>query len=192
MKRQLKIGLDFDGVLTDNGAQKALAAKQLYGFDIPANKFKKEILFAENRLTSEQYRALQKEIYDKAGWLERTPPPDNMLYYLDQMLAAGHRPTVVTSRTDAALELARRYLTKQGIVLEFIGMGYGNSKAPALAGFDVFIDDDEDKLAPVVGIVPNLFLFSCRYNQNAVMPDGVARINGWAHFYNRIVEISQQ
>lgn len=188
--RKLKIGLDFDGVFTFNGAQKALAAKELYGVDIPPHKFKKEILLAENLLSAGQYRTVQREIYDNPGWLERTPPPDNLDYYVSQLIKAGHTLVIVTSRTDTPLALAKKYLQDQRLFLEIIGTGYGNSKAPALEGFDVFMDDDEDKLVPVIGTVPHLFLFSCGYNQDAVLPKRVTRINGWAHFASVVRDIA--
>jgi len=36
----MKIGLDFDGVISDCGKLKSDGAKKLYGFDIPSAKFK--------------------------------------------------------------------------------------------------------------------------------------------------------
>ena len=40
----MKIGLDFDGVISDCGKLKSDSAKKLYGVDIPSAKFKKEIV----------------------------------------------------------------------------------------------------------------------------------------------------
>jgi len=94
----MKIGLDFDGVISDCGKLKSDGAKKLYGVDIPSAKFKKEIVVGENHLTAEQYRELQRIIYGtrEIGLLMK--PVDGVLRYLPRLISDGHIILVITSR----------------------------------------------------------------------------------------------
>src|SRR3989344_4748330 len=162
----MKIGLDFDGVISDCGKLKSDGAKKLYGVDIPPAKFKKEIVVGEKHLTAEQYRELQKSIYGtkELGFLMELV--DGAHYYISQLVADGHSVLVITSRGEVELKIAKEWSVLQGLKLNFVGVDYGNSKAGAAARLDLYVDDDLDKLEPLVGMVPNLFLFSWGYNQH--------------------------
>ena len=63
----MKIGLDFDGVISDCGRLKSDGAKRLYGLNISPEKFKTEIVVGQGLLTLEQYRNLLKQIYGTRG-----------------------------------------------------------------------------------------------------------------------------
>ena len=60
----MRIGLDFDGVISDCGQLKSHGAKILYGVEIPPEKFKKELIVGARILTAEQYKHLERQIYD--------------------------------------------------------------------------------------------------------------------------------
>lgn len=151
----MRIGLDFDGVISDCGKLKSDTAKKLHGLDIPPEKFKKEIVIGEGYLTADQYRYLQEIIYEtrEVGFLME--PVAGVLQYIPELLALGHALLVVTSRGEAALKVAKEWSLRQGIALEFVGAGHDASKVAACTGLDVYIDDDLDKLGPLVGIVPH-------------------------------------
>ncbi len=175
----MKIGLDFDGVISDCGKLKSDAAKKIYGLDIPPEKFKKEIVIGEGHLTAEQYRNLQKIIYGtrEVGFLME--PVVGMLESVPQLLALGHKFLIVTSRGEVELEIAKEWSVKKGLALDFIGVGYGVSKASACAGLNVYIDDDLEKLEPLVGIVPHRFLFSWGYNSHIDEGSIAKRVGSW-------------
>ena len=59
----MNLGLDFDGVITDCGQLKSASAKKLFGVNIPATMFKKELLLDRGLLTDLQYRELQSSVY---------------------------------------------------------------------------------------------------------------------------------
>ena len=105
----MKIGLDFDGVISDCGKLKSDGAKKLYGIDIPPAKFKKEIVVGEKHLTANQYRELQKIIYGtrEIGFLME--PVDDVLHYLPLLVAEGHIVLIVTSRWEVELEIAKEW-----------------------------------------------------------------------------------
>lgn len=182
----MKIGLDFDGVISDCGKLKSDGAKKLYGIDIPPEKFKKEIVVGEKHLTTEQYRELQKIIYGtrEIGFLME--PVDGVLHFLPRLVADGHTVLVVTSRGESELEIAKEWSTRQGLRLNFVGVGYGNSKASAANGLDFYVDDDLDKIEPLVGVVPRRFLFSWGYNTHVEVGGVAKRLASWEELYQII------
>jgi hypothetical protein len=106
--------------------------------------------------------------------------------FVRQLQKKGHELQIVTSREPEACDIAREWMTIQKLQLELVGVGYGNSKADATTGFDVYVDDDLDKLEPLVGIVPHLFLFSWGYNQH-VNEYGIGeRVSSWEELYRNI------
>ena len=185
----MKIGLDFDGVISDCGKLKSDIARELYGLDIPPEKFKKEIVIGEGYLTTEQYRDLQKIIYGTYKFGLRMEPVIGVLESIPRLMASGHTLLVVTSRTETELEIAKEWCAKQGLALNFIGVGYGRSKAEACVGLDVYIDDDLDKLEPLVNIVPHRFLFSWGYNSHIALGTIALPISSWKEFCKTITRL---
>ena len=112
------------------------------------------------------------------------------MHFLPQLVAEGHEILVVTSRGETELRIAKEWTRRQGLALNFVGVGYGNSKADAAQGLDVYIDDDLDKLEPLVGIVQNLFLFSWGYNEHLQEEKVAQRIVSWEEFHRVVQALS--
>lgn len=182
----MKIGLDFDGVISDCGKLKSDVTKELYGLDIPPEKFKKEIVIGEGYLTSNQYRDLQNIIYKTREFGFLMKPVAGVLESIPYLLALEHTLLIVTSRGEIELEIAKEWSFNQGLTLDFIGVGYGVSKANACKGLDIYIDDDFEKLEPLVGIVPHRFLFSWGYNSHIEVGTVANRISSWEEFCKTI------
>ena len=182
----MKIGLDFDGVITDAGDLKSYGAKLLYGIDIPPERFKKRLIVG-TEMTAEQYDRLSKTIYYDREVGMRMRPVDGMLEYLPKLLEEGYDVRIVTSRDGAAADIARAWLREQGLGVELIGNGKG-SKAIPCTGRDIFVDDDLPKLEELIGTVPNLYLFSWGYNTQEETHSGISRIESWKQIYRRIKE----
>ncbi|MBI4116110.1 hypothetical protein HY449_00015 [Candidatus Pacearchaeota archaeon] len=186
----MKIGLDFDGVVSDCGQLKSDGAKKMYGLDIPPEKFKTEIVIGEGLLTLEQYKNLQKEIYGTRRLGLLMHPVEGIKEYSEKLRSDGDELKIITSRGKLESEIAMEWMKINGLNINLVGIGGGISKADACRGLDVYIDDDLDKLEPLVGIVPNLFLFSWGYNLY-IRPEKIAkRINSWRHFYEEILKLS--
>lgn len=182
----MKIGLDFDGVITDCGQLKSDGAKKLYDIDIPSGRFKKKLVVGNNILTLQEYRRLQKIIYETREIGLFIKPVVGVLQYLPKLIEDGHSVIVITSRNGIGLEIAKEWSLERGLILEFIGVGYGNDKVAAATGLDIYVDDDFDKLEPLVGIVPHLFLFSWEYNQHIKNIDPVIRVISWKELFTNI------
>lgn len=191
----MRIALDFDGVLSDCGALKAVHAKRMFGFDIPVEQFKKELVVKElvgeekGILTLAEYKALKTEIYTNMEIGLTMKPVEGMLEFLPRLINEGHEIRVITSRHGETLEVAMAWTEKQGLSLEFTGVGCGKSKAPATVGFDLFVDDDLDKIEPLMDTVPHRFLFGWGYNEHIEEGDVAKRIESWEELYLAVQEI---
>jgi len=187
----MRIGLDFDGVISDCGQLKSDGARMLYGVEIPPEKFKKELVIDAGILTLEQYRHLQKQIYDTREIGLTMSPVDGALELVPKLQQEGHDLMVVTSRWEPGTEIAREWMKLKGLNLYLVGVASGVSKANACQGLDAYIDDDLDKLEPLVRVVPHRYLFSWRYNTHIEVPQNVAkRIESWQHFYDEILSLN--
>ncbi len=181
----MRIGLDFDGVIADASQLKSEGVKRLYGLDIPPGQCKKELVINAGLLTDEQYRQLQKAIYETREFGFLMNPVDGVLEYLPKLISQGHDIVVITSRgtNEIAIAIAQEWCASYGLELNFIGVDYRDTKANAAAGLDVYIDDDFDKLEPLVGLVPNLFLMSWDYNKHIDAGALARRVSSWKQFY---------
>jgi len=182
----MRIGLDFDGVISDCGTLKCEAALRLYGLSIPMERFKKELVVGGGLLTMEQYLALQDDIYGKWEIAQHAKPVPGVLEAVPELLRRGHEVRIITSRSGVTLEVARNWAKLHGLTLDITGVGHGVSKAEAAAGLDVFVDDDLDKLEPLVGVVPHRFLFSWPYNGHIDEGATAKRVASWAELMERV------
>ena len=181
---RMRIGLDFDGVISDCGQLKSHGAKILYGVEIPPEKFKKELIVGARILTAEQYKHLQKQIYETREIGLTMLPVDGVLKFVPKLQQEGYDLTVITSRGEPESEIAREWMRLKGLDLRLVGVGGGVSKTDACRGLDIYIDDDLDKLEPLVDFVPHRYLFSWGYNAHVQVPKSIAkRIESWQNFY---------
>ena len=183
----MKIGLDFDGVISNCAKLKSHCAKMLHGVDIPAGLFKRDLVIGNGWLTAEQFQEVGKAVYYSREFGSLLEPVDGTLSYLPKLIQDRHTVLVITSRKGIELEIAEEWLCRQGLALEFISVGgYHNSKAGAAMGFDVYVDDDLHKLQLLVGVVPNLFLFSWEHNRRFNESGVAVRVLSWEELYKKI------
>jgi len=193
----MRIALDFDGVLADCCSLKSRHAKEMFDVNISPECFKKELVVKEiagdkAELTLKQYRELQEVIYGTREVGLTIEPVPNMQGHLSKLLDEGHYLHVVTSRVGIQLEIAEEWAREKGIEIGFTGVGYGVSKAKATKGFDLYIDDDLDKLEPLVEIVPHRYLFSWGYNEHMDETDIAVRVGSWEDFYHHVRMVNEK
>jgi len=186
----MRVGIDFDGVVTDCGRLKSEGILQLYGITIAPDDIKTELVVGKGILTLEQYRHMQHSVYSTREIGLGMAPVTGALEYIQLLQREGYDITVITSRTELQASIAREWLEARNLELRMVAVGGGRSKAEACAGIDAYIDDDADKLEPLVGVVPHRFLFSWGYNRHIDMPDTVAkRVASWQEFYETLSSI---
>lgn len=135
----MRIGLDFDGVISDCGQLKSDGAKLLYGVEIPPERFKKELIVDTGILTLEQYRNLQKQIYGTREIGLTMLPVNGVLELVPKLQQEGYDLVVVTSRGESESKIAREWMKQKSLDLRLVGVGGGVSKADACRGLDVYI-----------------------------------------------------
>lgn len=185
----MRIGLDFDGVISDCGDLKCKAAKRMYGVDIPSSRFKKELVVGGGILTYEQYRQLQDTIYGTREYGMLMEPVTGVIEGIGRLRQDGHELRVITSRDGEMLDVAREWATRRGLSIEFTGVGHGASKAGAAEGLDLYVDDDLDKLEPLVGIVPHRVLFSWGYNAHIDVRNVASRVASWEELVGKVTAL---
>jgi uncharacterized HAD superfamily protein len=188
----VRIGIDFDGVITDHGKIKAVHAKRLFGIDVSPDLFKREVIVGERRLlTNEQYSALQEVVFwdPEIGMAMEAVP--GALEYIARIHADGDFQAIVTSRTGRSRDIARDWFgMRMECDLDFYGVGPKASKLHVARQLclDGMIEDDADKLEPLIGTVPHLFLLEQPYNRCTCV-EGIERIASWEKLYDRLQNI---
>lgn len=192
MKRKLKIGLDFDGVIADSAPLKPLTAKRMFGIDIPAESFNRKHLVEAGYITTGQYDELQMAVFHDWDVGQHMEPVAGAIEYIQLLLGEEHQVQVISNRSGKSVLVAKRWMAKHGIDLEIVGVGYGVSKSPAATDLclDVFIDDDFEKLRPLHGIVPNLFLLHSECGKDIELGMVASQVFSWPEFYIRIQKLA--
>lgn len=184
----MRIGLDYDGVITDSRAQKHDLALARYGVEVPTPVFKWAHAVHGGLLTPDQYRDVQHIVHTDREANQGSPLLDGLREYLPRIMAR-HCTAIVTARDGDALRWARYRLEREGLNIRSVGVGHGRSKRDATRGLDVFVDDDLDKLADLE--VPHRFLFTHEYNLHETLPEGIVRAYSWADLYRKIGRIAE-
>lgn len=184
----MRIGLDFDGVITDCGKLKSEGARRLYEVDIPPERFKTELVVGAGILTKEQYKYLQTQIYETSELGSQMEIVEGAFYYISKLLEENHDICIVTSRNNLAAKIAKEWLDENKLDLPLTAVA-GIPKTEACKGLEVYVDDDLDKLEPLVNIVPKRFLFSWGYNTHIdVDPKVAKRVSSWSDLYQKIIK----
>lgn len=187
----MEIGLDYDGVIADPSKAKSEQAKKMYNVDISPSMFKKELVIPKF-LTEEQYRQVQNKVYENKDLSLSLPPVKGVLDYLPKLLKELHMVTVITSRHSNSADVAQEWLVKNSLFIPVIGVPYPLPKTEACRGLDVYVDDDLDKLAPLIDIVPNRYLFSQPYNKHEDLESIAKRIDTWQNLYFEIKRLNHK
>ena len=185
----MEIGIDFDGVVIDCGDLKARAAEMLYRIKISPAIFRRKILVGRGVLSERQYREIQKLAYEGENIESIMKPVDGVFEYLSKLREEGNNIKIVTSRGEIGTEVAKRWMTGKGLNIPIIGVGYRNQKTQACQGLDIYVDDDLEKIMPLIDTVPNLFLFTWEYNRDVEGPASVKRVENWRELYQEIKKI---
>lgn len=185
MNMSLKIGLDFDGVFSDCTALKERVANELHdrSYDV---------------LDPEEKDEVRTTAYGTRKYGRGMEPIQDAFKYVTKLHEAGHDITIITSRDGRFLDVAKQWYDEQCErsqydvpELEFVGVGYPGSKAPACkdAAVDVFVDDDLDKLEHLVEDVPHRYHFVGAY-ETETDPDVAEPVKGWAELYDAMNELT--
>lgn len=174
----MRIGFDFNGVITDSSFAKVQVAKKFLGVELEYARTVKRSLAGS--LSEEQYDLLQKLVYWTSCFLE-TPAVSGVIPLLAGQLAQGHEVYCVTHLAPEGVQFGRQWLAERNLPRGMlISVGRGGEKRWVLeAGFDVYVDDHADELETVR--VPHRVLLSTSYNRQDQTADGVMKVDDMSH-----------
>lgn len=179
-----KFGIDFDGVISDSRAVKQQIVQEKFGVKIPLDLTGYEAVMKNGFITNDQYQELAVLMYESEIVME-TEPVIGAVETIE-VLRQSFDITIVTSRTQTGVDLAKRWCEINGLKgIEVVGTNR-QEKTQALEGFEYFIDDSLKKLIPLIGLVPNLYLFSWPYNADEEVPAGIERVWSWKELGNKL------
>jgi len=189
----VRIGLDFDGVISNSIELKIRLLKEFYGWDVPPEAIRGKNLVENYFHSDEEYLRFGGTLYGRE-YAHLLKPVEGALIYIPMLCAEGHEITVVSSRNAAQLEVAEELSSEWGLALEFIGVGYKVKKAEALARLkaELYADDDFHKLVPLQGVVRYLYLCTQAHNRNDDVGSIAKRADDWPILYQEIQILNGQ
>lgn len=190
--KKLKIGLDFDGVIANCALLKSIAGQRIFGIEIPPDRFTKAIVIGQGHLSVDQYAELQIAVYHTEGYAKLLEPIPNAIETIRQLLAQNYSIQVITSRGDKAVIFARAWLVSKGLSIDVVSIGNSENKLPAAtsAGIDVFVDDDHEKLLPLIGAVSKLYWFTQNDQGGVGVHGSIRQIGSWDMLYKEIQRLA--
>lgn len=207
-RERVTIVTDFDGVLADSDDARILFAQKEYGiYDLSPPVKRRVVVEQQGLMSVEQYRRLQQEVGGTWRYGRLMAPIPRVLYFVPKLYREGFPLSVVTSRTDEVIDgkeykmlsVAKRWLKEWNLLQyfeEIKGAGYRQSKVPILKRLcsrpAVCIDDNVDKLLPMLEVVEYVFLLSRPHNLREEVPFGIRRVESWQEFYEAVCETKSE
>ena len=142
----MRIGLDFDGVITDTQKLKAEIAKEVFQRELPPHLAKEHLVVEHGLMTRAEYRELMTYIAARRDVGLRMTPKHRAIENIQRLQSKGHELIVITSRDGEEVAIAREWCRNHSLTLPIISVGYGGSKIEAAKGCLAYIDDDLHKL----------------------------------------------
>lgn len=175
-----KIGIDFDGVISDSTKLKIQKAKSNYSIDLQPEHCSKGNAEKEG-LSKEDYERIVREIYGTDVFLSAEEMPEAKKT-IERLIERGNEVYIVTSRGGEEAGFAEKWLANRGIPYTELVNTSEQSKLPVCKerGIEVFIDDTYEKLEELAGIGLQLYLFSNPVNRNIeIKHQDIQRAEDW-------------
>lgn len=188
----LKIGIDFDGVIADSTELKIEYAKNHYNLDLQPEQCTKHKAVASG-MTTEQYEKMVSEIYS-SNISQEAKPVKHAKGAIEDLIQEGCQVYIITSRNDKELEQAKKWLQKNHFPqIEIINTS--NQPKDSIAkklGLNLLIDDTLGKLEKINTSETSLYLFTNPQNIDvSVETLPLRRMDSWAEIYT-IVNYHQE
>jgi hypothetical protein len=177
--KKMKICLNFGGVIANPYGIMADVSKEKFGAGISIEQFRRKTVVENNLLTWEQYQKVKREVMHE---LTAIPPVPGALLYLP-LLLENHSVCVVTNQVEEA-EFVRKWFAMHGLRDCVVFNTNHTSEAEIFKGLNVYVDDNLEKLLPLMGLVPNLLFFSGQSSEEE--PECITRLFSWPELYVHI------
>jgi len=186
----VKIGIDLDGVLSNNVGQIIIEAKRLFNIDITPKQITEFALENCTPLTTDQViqmfndSTVFKDMIPIEGAIEATR---KLLHAKTDYFNYIYHVDVVTDRPLQFYELTNEWLLKNGF--HWNGTYLVKAKDKPLfvkdKGIEIFIEDRYETAIKLAEVCKTVYLFDRTYNQGE-LPENVIRINNWNEILERL------
>lgn len=191
MHKILRIGLDFHGVMQYTSKAKQDRAMRLYGRNIPAQIFRRNIVVGTGQLTDEQYDRITNPVFEDIEYGRHIEEVPNATEVVKLLITKGHDVTVITASDSRALLVSQDWCMTKNIRLarKPIGVGRGNTKEEIAQRLrlDAFLEDTPEQALALVDVVPHVFLLTHEYNETfRAEGTGIIRVHNFHDFLGRM------
>lgn len=180
----MKIGLDFDGVISDYPKMKRGIYKELFNMHLSDA----QVFYAGKILPDDDHQKYLLGYNDEEINNKHLDFALDAKVYIKKLIKEHHHLKVVTARHKDNYLFAKNLLNRHGI---FIDLEYTTNgpKDEHLKEFDVFLDDSFKHLLEVKEVVKHKFLFTNPRNADADITGVAKRINSWKEFYEELSKL---
>lgn len=187
--RQLNLGIDFDGVITDPTQLKIDWIKENCGIILKPEQTIKQV--AMPIIGKDTYKKMIAQTYG-GDWAMRNRVRSDAVDGLEYLMAAGHKVFIITSRNDVEFEMALRLIERDKVPFTNL---HNTSEEPKVDTcrkweIDIFLDDSKSKLVPLQEI-PNITLvfFNCFQEKKE---HGFKEVADWFEFLVLVERLAQE
>jgi len=173
--KNLKIGMDIDGVIVDlvtailpllsKACGRSVCHRDIYCFDIG------KALHIEK-----QMQDIWAEVYS-SNMLRSAPPIKGAIVGLNEL--RGHINWLVTQRPKSAKKDTERWLRDKKIKYDNLEFVSGVAKHSVANDFDVFLEDNLEQACAIAEAGINSLLLDQPWNQSSALPQKCRRVQDW-------------
>lgn len=184
----MRLGIDFDGTVTDApGMQRAYAAER---WGVELSELQVMRAGAVPILGEARYASMGDALWGPLTAV--TPPQVDALRVLGR-LVADHEVDIITARHGNQAAFARRWLAVRGIGVRVVNTSaQPKIEACARLGIEVLLDDDILRHGEALltgGTLP--VLFEHPHNREAARPEGMRSVPSWGAFAALVEELAR-
>lgn len=175
----MRIGLDFDGTIADTTGAKIRYAREVLGLEVtPLETWRAA---GEPRLGAERFREMVVAAHHQ--YTESTEPMPGVLEVIER-LAVDHELFIVTARTDAEVEWARRWVVDRALPVQSLEHTNRASKLEVSRrlALDVLLDDSPPVLLDIAEAGIGAVLIETEYNRALPRHLAIELVRHWPHF----------
>jgi len=186
---ELRIAVDFDGVLFDHVPYVLRGFRDRYGIDLAAEGMRHWDYYAyravrEADLPPSQIRRLLDDI-ECDELLHQEPPRDALAaHVVAAWIAAGHSVDIVTARGRHAEAATRRFLQTHAIPYDRLVM-----EARVKTGWDVLVDDAPHNVLMAAADGSTALLMDHPYNRDVPTRTNPVRVRDWQEVADAVARL---
>ncbi len=193
----MRIGVDYDGVISDSSYEKIRLAKSLYNKSLtPEDCTTSKAAPILDPNGKEKYRALYKSLESGPGSL-RCELVKNSATVLKYFIKAGYRVVIITTLDKEDAGWARKFLHMHSVPYHHFVCVPVNRNDPGLQKYpkkyvirrlkiDVMIDDSYENLEPLSGYNKRLFLLDQPWNRHIKIGHSDIIRASWDEIYQQL------